>query len=313
MIRSPGCGPVGRLALGSAADAAAEDQRVGRELVVVEHGAGDRREADLVAVVGDAGDDALADAPRVQRAVGQRLGGEIGGAEAQHVGDGDRSMTGAEHVADDTTDPGVGAPERLDGGRMVVRLRLQRQRLALGERHDPGVADERRADVLGADSLGGVAELAQQRRDVGAVDGDRRPERLVGAVLAPGLGQRLQLDIEWIATAGREVVADGDQLLRVEGERSCGVQGVQAGIVKVADWNGRGRRHVVTAWVEDRLDAVRCPALDHGVGDDPAEQGVDGRFVATRRELDAPPGRRGGDGDAELGRGVDDRVGGARR
>ncbi len=67
----------------------------------------------------------------------------------------------------------------------------------------------------------------------------------------------------------------------------------------------------MTAWVEDRLDAVWCPAFDDGVGDDPAEEGVDGRFVATRRELDAPPGCRGGDGDAELGRGVDDRVGGA--
>ncbi len=129
-------------------------------------------------------------------------------------------------------------------------------------------------------------------------------------MFAPGLGQRLQFDIEWIATAGGEVVADGDQLLRVEGERSSGVEVVQAGIIKIADWNGRGRRHVVSAWVEDGLDAVRCPALDHGVGDDPAHQGIGGRTVATRRELDAPPGRRSPDGNAELPRGVDDGVGG---
>ncbi len=299
-----------RLALGGAADATAEDQRVGGELVVVEHGPGDGRQTDLVAVVGDAGDDALADAPRMQGAFRQRLGGEVGGSEAQHVGDGDRPVAGSEHVADDATDPRVGAAERLDGRRMVVRLGLQRQRLALGERHDPGVADERRADVLGADPLGGVAELAQQRCDVVSVDRDRRPERLVGAVLAPRLGQRLQLDVDRIATASREVVADGDQLLPVEGERSGRVEGVQAGVVEVPNRDDRGRRHVVTAWVEDRLDAFVGPPLDDGVGDDPAHQGVDGRRVATRWKFDASSGRRGHDRDPELGRRVDDGVGG---
>ena len=192
---------------------------------------------------------------------------------------------------------------------MVVGLRLQRQGLTLGERHDSGVADERRPDVLGADPLGAVAELTQQWRDVGAVEGDRRPERLVGAVFAPGLGQRFQLDIEGIATAGCEVLADGDQLLPVEGERSGGVEGVQAGFVDTADRNDRRCRHVVASRVEDRLDAVGGPPLDHGVGDDPAHEGVNGRFVATRRELDSPSGRGRCHRDAELGRGVDDGVG----
>ena len=59
-------------AVGGDADAAAEHERVGREAGVVEDGAGDRRQADLVAVVGDAVDHAVADAARVERAVGQR-------------------------------------------------------------------------------------------------------------------------------------------------------------------------------------------------------------------------------------------------
>ena len=109
-----GVRPRWRLALGGRADAAAEDQRIGGELVVVEHRPGDRRQADLVAVVGDAGDDPLADAPRVQCARRQRLGCEVGGSEAQHVGDGDRPMTGPEHVADHPADARVGATERFD-------------------------------------------------------------------------------------------------------------------------------------------------------------------------------------------------------
>ena len=63
--------PVGQRAVGGDADAAAEHERVRRVRRVVEHRAGDGRQADLVAVVGDAVDDALADAPGVQRAVGQ--------------------------------------------------------------------------------------------------------------------------------------------------------------------------------------------------------------------------------------------------
>ena len=109
--------PVGQRALGGDADAPAEDERVGREAGVVEHGAGDRRQADLVAVVGDAVDHAVADAPRVQRAVGELGDGQVGRSEAQHVGDGDRAVGGAEHVADHAADTGVGAAERLDGGR----------------------------------------------------------------------------------------------------------------------------------------------------------------------------------------------------
>ena len=77
--------PVGQRPLGGDADAAAEDQRVRREAGVVEHGAGDRRQADLVAVVGDAVDHAVADAPRVQRAVGEldRRAGRAGRSTAR--------------------------------------------------------------------------------------------------------------------------------------------------------------------------------------------------------------------------------------
>ena len=146
--------PGGERPVGRHADAAAEHQRVGGETGVVEHGAGHGGEADLVAVVGDAGHHPLPDASRVQGAVGQLVDGQIGRTEAQHVGDGERIVAGAHHVPDDPADPGVGAAERLDGGRMVVRLGLQGERGALGERDDAGVAGERRADEGGVDRVG---------------------------------------------------------------------------------------------------------------------------------------------------------------
>ena len=73
----------------------------------------------------------------------------------------------------------------------------------VGERDDAGVADERRAHERGGDRVGGVAEQAEQVdgcRPAVVIDG---PERLVGAVLAPRLGQRLQLDVGRVAARRR--------------------------------------------------------------------------------------------------------------
>ena len=133
--RSPGCGPVAARPVGGHADAPAEHQRVGGVAGVVEHGAGDGRQADLVAVVGDAVDrrprGCAAGAARRRAA---SASGQVGRAEAQDVGDGDRPVGGAEHVADHAADAGVGAAERLDGRRVVVGLGLQGDRRAGDER-----------------------------------------------------------------------------------------------------------------------------------------------------------------------------------
>ena len=132
--RRPGRRGTGRSsggAVGGDADAAAEHQRVGGVAGVVEHGAGDGRQADLVAVVGDAGDDARRGcAAGGATPSGSSSSGEVGRAEAQHVGDGDRPVGGAHHVADHAADAGVGAAERLDRRRVVVGLGLEGERRA---------------------------------------------------------------------------------------------------------------------------------------------------------------------------------------
>ena len=199
--RSPACGPVSGGTFGRHADAAAEHERVGGEPGVVQHRAGDGGQADLVAVVGDAGDDALADQPRMEDAGRHQLVRQVGGSEAQDVGGGDGVVRGAHDVADDATDAGVRAAERLDRRRVVVRLGLHRDGGAGHERDDAGVADERAAHERRVEVGGGVAQLNEQRRDRRPVgQGDGRAERLVCAVLAPRLGQRLELDVGRRAT-----------------------------------------------------------------------------------------------------------------
>ena len=191
-----------------------------------------------------------------------------------------------------------------------MRLGLQGQRLAIGERDDPGVADERRTDELGVDAFRAVPQLAEQGSDLGAVDGDRRPERLVGAVLAPRLGERLQFDVGGVAPEAEEVLADRLELLGIEGQRALGIDSGEAGAVQRPDRHHCCRRGVVRPGMEDRIDVVPRPPLDHRIGDDPAQQGVDGRLVATRREHDAATGRRRRDRNVQVGRGLDDGVGG---
>ena len=173
---------------------------------VVEDGAGDRRQADLVAVIGDAVDHAIPDPARMQRTVGEVVDGEVGRPEAQHIGHGERSVCRAEHVADDAADTGVGAAERLHGRRVVVRLGLEGERRARDERHDAGVAHERRPDERRTDGLGRRTQPVEQRwAGLALVRGDGRPEGLVGAVLAPGLGERLQLDVGRVSAFPAEV------------------------------------------------------------------------------------------------------------
>ena len=109
------------------ADVAAVDQRVAEVALVEEHRAVDGGDAHAVAVVAHAGDHALHHAPRVQHAGRHLVRGQVGRAEAEDVGVGDRlgAQAGADRVADDAADAGGRAAVRLDGRRVVVRLDLE--------------------------------------------------------------------------------------------------------------------------------------------------------------------------------------------
>ena len=138
-----------------------------------------------------------------------------------------------------------------------------------------------------------------------------RPERLVGAVLAPRLGERLDLDVGDLASEALVLVADHAEFLEVEIQGSLDVEGEQAVVVETADRDqlgvGMARRVVEVG----RLDDAVAPALDDRVGDHPAHDLVREIGLDARAELD-PTGRRGrGQFDAELPGGVHDGVGGS--
>ena len=181
------------------------------------NGARHGRHAELVSVVGHAGDHAGPNHPRVQHTGRQIINRKIGWPEAQNVGQCDRSGTHAEHVAHHPTDARVGAAERFNSRRVVVGLGLDGEIEMIIERHDAGVVDERGVYPRRVDLIGGSPQLLQQRHRCGAVsEGDPSAERFVVAVLAPGLGDHLQLDVRRLAIKLAIVVGDGRHLDPIE-------------------------------------------------------------------------------------------------
>ncbi len=158
--------------------------RVGR----IEDGlAADRRDADRVAVGADPGD----------RAVEVM----VGGAEPQAVQQGDRPRAHRDDVPQDPADAGRGALKRLDRARMVVRLDLERDRLA------PAEVDHAR--VLAGpleDALAAAREPLEQQRRV-----------LVAAVLRPEQREDGELEVVRLPL---EQLADTVELPVREAERA---------------------------------------------------------------------------------------------
>ena len=157
--------------------------------------AADRRHADRVAVVADAGD----------RAVEQVAGalGALGLAEAQRVQHGDRARADREHVAQDSPDAGRRALERLDRAGMVVGLDLER---------DAWPPPTSTAPAFSPGPISTCGPWVGSRRNSFA-------RVLVGAVLGPHQRQHRQLDVVGLAAEPIE-----DQLVLVVGEPELAVR-----------------------------------------------------------------------------------------
>ena len=146
-------------------DAHAErvDQRVSRIAGVKGQLAADVGQAEAVSVEGDAADHPGQHPPGVRRA--RR-------AEPERVHHRDRPGAHGQDVPDDPAHAGRRALERLHVRRVVVRLDLERDGVALADVHDPGVVPDAGQQRIGRRRL--LGELAQVH-----------PGGLVGAVLAP--------------------------------------------------------------------------------------------------------------------------------
>ena len=105
-------------------------------------------------------------------------------------------------------------------------------------------------------------------RDVGA-------ERLVGAVLAPRLGQRLELDVGRVAA--RRASKWSRMTSSSSGSRAsdrAGAETSEPGVVEVAHRHDLDGGCVIRAWVELGLGRAGRPPLDDRVGDEPPQQDV---------------------------------------
>ena len=231
------------------ADVADVDERVADEVLVEVNAAVDRRDAHRVAVVADPRHDPVHDRQRVQAALRQRVGVQVGRREAEHVGVGDRPRgeAGAEHVPDDAADARAGASERLDRRRSVVGLHLDADRVRVVELDDARVVDEHRHAEVPIERPGDVGDRGlEQVVDRAAFEAHGAGQRLVLAVLAPGLGERLQLQARRRAAELGEVLLDGLHLVAVEGEAALLRDRHERALVEARE------RHVVDGQVRRR-------------------------------------------------------------
>ena len=138
------------------------------------------------------------------RPVGHLRRGGVGRAEAQHVRVEDRpgAQARADDVAVHADDAGDGAAVGIERRGRVVGLHLEAQERLPVERDDAGVVVEDRAQepAPAGEPLGGRADVRLEQRvdrllPAALAVADRRVEDLVLAVLRPGLGDHLQLDV----------------------------------------------------------------------------------------------------------------------
>ena len=224
---TPGRGPVEDDEVAGARGAGARDpvgrqkpdaHRVHEHVVavgLVEEGlAADRRHADRVPVGADPGDGA------VEAGVARR--------EAEAVEQRDRARAHRDDVAQDPTDPGRGALERLDRGGVVVALDLEADGLAV-------------AEVDHARILTGALQHAFPFR---GKPFQQEGRMLVAAVLRPEQREDRQLEVVGLAP---EQLDDAVQLPVREAERAMdgdsggGLSG-DLGQVIQCSWEGRRRR-----------------------------------------------------------------------
>ena len=141
--------------------------------------------------------------------------------EAEDVGVAKRlgAQAGPHGIADHSSDAGVGTAVGFDGAGVVVCFDFKYHVIIVIEFDDTGVVrEDLHAPILFAqllaDGLRGLEDrflehVLEMLRPVLVDVGDAASQRLVAAVLAPGLGDGLQFDVGWIAAQTLEMRLDG--------------------------------------------------------------------------------------------------------
>ncbi len=284
-----------RFVAGEQADVAAIDQRVAQVALVEIDGAVHGGDAHAVAVIAHALDDAPHHAPRMEDSRRQRVGGHIGRREAEHIRVADRlcAEPRPHDVADHAADARIRAAIGLERRGMIVRFDLEGEVELVVEPHDASIVLEHaHAPVAAARGSPILAQLLRRREDrllehvlelpLAPFVAIRNPpsERLVAAMFAPRLSDRLQLDVCRIAVQLAEVRADRLHLGRLQVELPLAAEPHQGIVIQFAD------RHVLEREWSRLADAQfghrqrpEHHVLDRVVGQQPLADALDDRIA----------------------------------
>ena len=144
-----------------------------------------------------------------------------GHAKDIRVADRLRPESGPQRVADHAAQASVRTAVRIDGRRVVVGLDLEADVVFLIESDDPGViAEDAHQPVAGQFPRGAEDRLLQEVVDRPALERDSPLQGLVRTMLAPGLGEGLELAVGGVPADRREVLLDRSHLGEAQRELS---------------------------------------------------------------------------------------------
>ena len=240
----------------------------------------------------------------------------VGRRHAEHVGgsDGLGGKAGAHHVSDASTNAGGRAAVGFDGGRVVVRLHLDAHGMRFVEGDHARVVHEHAQAPIDGARLRRIHQLMRgcghgvlqqvvhhQRVTVARMPGGqtrarkqrwrarRKPmlgvahaalQRLVNAVLAPGLRDGLQFDLARLAALAAVLRLHGAHLVQVQEQVCLAAQALKRSVIQIAQRHvsnlGRARLGLgKVRWRPRR----RMHRLHHGVCQQPLTDRVGLRAI----------------------------------
>ena len=137
-----------------------------------------------------------------------------------------------ERVADHAAQARVGAAVGIDRRGVIVGFDLEADVVLVVEADDAGVVGKDAHQPVAFQVVRRLEDrLLEQVVDRVPAERDPAPQGLVRAVLAPGLGQRLELAVGWLAAELDEMPLDAFHFREAESELSRAAQVQELGIV----------------------------------------------------------------------------------
>ena len=204
------------------------DQRVADIPLVKIKGSAGRWYAHPVAVIAHTGNHPSQHPQGMQRAGGQLIHGKIGRAEAEDIRIDDRlgAQPRTQSVPQNPSDPRPRPSIRLDSGGMVVGLHLEGDTVVIIEGHDSRVVlEDREAEgsLLLLHQLPGRSGYRVLEKifvgnplAIGPLMLNPGSQGLVAAMLAPGLGDGLELDVSRRPALCLKMIPDRTHLIEIE-------------------------------------------------------------------------------------------------